>query len=307
MKFKKLIVASALAATLPFGAYADDVKIGVAMAMFDDNFLTLIRQAMQEKTAELDGVSAQFEDAKADVGQQLQQVESFISQKLDAIIINPVDTQAVAPIIRRAEAAGIPLIFVNRRPETELPANMAYVGSDSKVAGVLQMEYIVEKLGGKGNVAILMGALSDEATRDRTRGVEEVAAKYPDIKIIAKETGKWARKEGMDITNNWLLSGYEIDAIASNNDEMAIGAIMTLGPNRLKDVIVGGVDATPDALAFVDRGMLDVTVFQDAKGQGSAAIETAYKMAKGEAVEQNVMIPFELVTKDNYKDYVGRN
>lgn len=307
MKFKKLIVASTLAAVLPFGAQADDIKIGVSMALFDDNFLTLIRQAMQEKAAELDGVSAQFEDAKNDVGQQLQQVESFVNQKLDAIVLNPVDTQAVAPIIRRAEAAGIPLIFVNRRPEAELPDGMAFVGSDSKVAGVLQMEYIAEQLGGKGNVAILMGDLSSEATRDRTRGVEEVAAQYPDIKIIAKETAKFSRKEGIDVTNNWLLSGYEIDAIASNNDEMAIGAIMALGTSRLKDVIVGGVDATPDALAFLDKGMLDVTVFQDAKGQGKASIETAVKMAKGEAVEQNVMIPYELVSPENYKEFVGRN
>ncbi|ATG73577.1 sugar ABC transporter substrate-binding protein [Zobellella denitrificans] len=307
MKFKKLIVASALASVLPFGAYAEDIKIGVSMALFDDNFLTLVRQAMQEKTAELDGVSAQFEDAKNDVGQQLQQVESFVNQKLDAIVINPVDTQAVAPIIKRAEAAGIPLIFVNRRPEAALPDGMAFVGSDSKVAGRLQMEYIAEKLGGKGNVAILMGELSNEATRDRTSGVEEVAAKYPDIKIIAKETGKWSRKEGIDVTNNWLLSGYEIDAIASNNDEMAIGAIMALGPNRLKDVIVGGVDATPDALAFVDKGMMALTVFQDAKGQGKASIETAVKMAKGEAVDKNVMIPYELVSPENYKEFVGRN
>ncbi|PSJ46823.1 rhizopine-binding protein [Zobellella taiwanensis] len=307
MKFKKLIVASALAATLPFGAYADDIKVGVSMAMFDDNFLTLLRQAMQEKAAELEGVDTQFEDAKMDVVQQLQQVESFISQGLDAIIVNPVDTQAVAPIVKRVHEAGIPLVFVNRRPDAELPENMAYVGSDSKVAGRLQMEYIADKLGGKGNVAILMGNLSDESTRDRTGGVEEIAAKYPDIKIIAKETGKWSRKEGIDTTNNWLLSGYEFDAIASNNDEMAIGAIMALGPNRLKDVIVGGVDATPDALAFLDKGMMDVTVFQDAKGQGKVAVDTAYKMARGEAVEKNIMIPYELVTPENYKEYVGRN
>ncbi|OIN12485.1 sugar ABC transporter substrate-binding protein [Oceanisphaera psychrotolerans] len=307
MKFKKLIVASALAAALPFGALADDIKIGVSMAQFDDNFLALVRQAMQEKAAELEGVDAQFEDAKSDVGQQLQQVESFVNQKLDVIILNPVDTQAVAPIIKRAHEAGIPLVFVNRRPEVKLPDGMAFVGSDSKVAGKLQMEYIAEQLGGKGNVAILMGELSNEATRDRTSGVEEVAARYPDINIIAKETGKFARKEGIDVTNNWLLSGYEIDAIAANNDEMAIGAIMALGKNRLEEVIIGGVDATPDALAFVDRGMLDVTVFQDARGQGAVAVETAYKMARGEAVEQDIMIPYELVTADNYKLYVGRN
>lgn len=109
------------------------------------------------------------------------------------------------------------------------------------------------------------------------------------------------------VTSNWLLSGYEIDAIVANNDEMAIGAIMSLGPSRVKKVIVGGVDATPDGLAFLDRGMLGVTVFQDAKGQGTAAIDTAVRMARGEAVEKEIMIPFELVTTDNYKDYVGRN
>ncbi|WP_116472661.1 sugar ABC transporter substrate-binding protein [Zobellella maritima] len=307
MKLKKILLASTLMSSASFGALADDIKIGVSIAQFDDNFLALVRQAMQDKVAELEGVDAQFEDAKADVGQQLQQVESFVNQKLDVIILNPVDTQAVTPIIKRAADAGIPLVFVNRRPEVELPEGMAFVGSDSKVAGKLQMEYIAEQLGGKGNVAILMGELSNEATRDRTRGVEEVAALYPEINIIAKETGKFARKEGIDVTNNWLLSGYEIDAIAANNDEMAIGAIMALGKNRLAEVIIGGVDATPDALAFVDRGMLDVTVFQDARGQGAAAVETAYKLAKGEAVEQNVMIPYELVTADNYQLYVGRN
>lgn len=307
MKLKKLTLASVLAATLPFGAQADNIRIGVAMAQFDNNFLTLIRQAMQAKVAELEGVEVQFEDAKTDVGQQLQQVESFVNQKLDAIIVNPVDTQAVAPVIKRVQEAGIPMVFVNLKPEVALPDGISYVGSDSKVAGVLQMEYVAEQLGGKGNEAILMGELAHESARDRTNGVEEVAAKYPDIRIIAKETGRWTRKEGMDVTSNWLLSGYEIDAIVANNDEMAIGAIMSLGPSRVKKVIVGGVDATPDGLAFLDRGMLGVTVFQDAKGQGSAAIDTAVRMARGEAVEKEIMIPFELVTTDNYKDYVGRN
>lgn len=135
MKLKTLIAASALAATLPFGAQADDIRIGVAMAQFDNNFLTLIRQAMQAKAAELEGVEVQFEDAKTDVGQQLQQVESFVNQKLDAIIVNPVDTQAVAPVIKRVQEAGIPMVFVNLKPEVALPDGISYVGSDAKVAG----------------------------------------------------------------------------------------------------------------------------------------------------------------------------
>ncbi|WP_458734681.1 sugar ABC transporter substrate-binding protein [Zobellella taiwanensis] len=307
MTFKKLILATSVACALPFSALAEDLKIGVSMSYFDDNFLTIMRGAMQEKVASIDGVSAQFEDAKGDVAQQLQHVESFISQDLDAIIVNAVDTQAVTPIIRNALASGVPLLFLGKRPEVPLPEGVPFIGSDSALSGRLQMEYLAEKMGGKGKLMILLGELNAEATRERTRGVESVVAKYPGIEIVDKQTAKYFRKEAIDVTSNWILSGHDFDAIAANNDEMAIGAIMALQQARKSDVLIGGIDATPDALAFMDRGMLDVTVFQDAAGQGGAAIDTAIKMARGEAVEQEVIIPYQLVTPDNYKDFVGKN
>ncbi|WP_375055318.1 sugar ABC transporter substrate-binding protein [Zobellella sp. DQSA1] len=307
MKFKKLILASAVSCALPFSAMAEDLRIGVSMSYFDDNFLTIMRTAMQEELAALDGVEAQFEDAKGDVAQQIQHVESFISQDLDVIIVNPVDTQAVTPIIRNALASKAPLLFLGKKPEVPLPEGVPFIGSESVVAGQLQMEYLAEKMGGKGKLMILLGELNAEATRERTRGVESVVAKYPDIEIVDRQTAKYFRKEAVDVTSNWILSGHEFDAIASNNDEMAIGAIMALRQAGKEGVLVGGVDATPDALAFMDKGMLDVTVFQDAKGQASAAIDTAVKMAKGEKVDQEIMIPFRLVTPDNYKEFIGMN
>jgi inositol transport system substrate-binding protein len=150
MNIKKTVVASLLACMLPAVVMAKDISVGVSMALFDDNFLTILRTAMQ-KEMQKDGVKAQVEDAKGDVSQQLQQVQNFIGQGVDAIIVNPVDTNAVKPIMDQATKAGIPLIFVNRRPQAQLTDKMAYVGSDSVLAGRLQME-AAKAMNGKGNV-----------------------------------------------------------------------------------------------------------------------------------------------------------
>ena len=108
--------------------------------------------------------------------------------------------------------------------------------------------------------------------------------------------------------NNWLVAGTPIDAVAAKNDEMAIGAILALQQSGKdpKKVVIGGIDATPDALAEMEKGNLDVTVFQDGNGQGKGAVETAVKLIKGEKVEPFVWIPFELVTQENYKEYLKK-
>ncbi|GLR10940.1 rhizopine-binding protein [Mixta theicola] len=304
MKMKKAIVASVIACLLPAAVLAKDIQLGVSMALFDDNFLTILRTAMQ-KEMDKDQVKGQMEDAKGDVAQQLQQVQNFIGQGVDAIIVNPVDTNAVKPIMDQASKAGIPLIFVNRRPQAELTDKMAYVGSDSELAGRLQMEALAKAMHQKGNVAILMGDLASEATRDRTKGVEAVVAKYPQIKIVQKQTAKFMRNEAVDVVSNWMTAGDQIDAIASNNDEMAIGALMALGKDN--KVLITGVDGTPDALQQIKNGRMIATVFQDAKGQGEGAVQTAISLVKGEKVQKNMMIPYQLITKENYQQFVSRN
>jgi len=253
-----------------------------------------------------DGVKGQVEDAKGDVSQQLQQVQNFIGQGVDALIVNPVDTNAVKPIMDQASKAGIPLIFVNRRPGAELTGKMAYVGSDSELAGRLQMEALAKAMNGKGNVAILMGDLANEATRDRTKGVEEVAAKFPGIKIVQKQTAKFTRNDAVDVVSNWMTAGDQINAIASNNDEMAIGALQALGKNPDK-ILIAGVDGTPDALQMLKQGKMVATVFQDAQGQGEGAVQTAIKLVKGEKVQKIINIPYQLITKDNMEQFTNRN
>ena len=310
MKTPIRFTALALSMLLASGvATAADIKVGVSMSAFDDTFLTYLREDMDKQAKSYpkgDGVQLQFEDARADVVKQLSQVENFISQKVDAIIVNPVDTASTANIIKAATAAKIPLVFVNRRPDQkDLPKDVVAVTSDDVEAGKLQMQYIAEKLGGKGKIVILLGDLANNSTTNRTKGVKEVLAKYPDIKIEQEQTGIWLRDKGMTLVNDWLTQGREFNAVLANNDEMAIGASMALksAGKEKGSVLIAGVDGTPDGLNAIAKGDMAASAFQDAKGQAVGSVEAARKMAKNEATEQNVVIPFKLITPDNVKDF----
>jgi len=310
MKTPIRFTALALSMMLASGfATAADLKVGVSMSAFDDTFLTYLREDMDKQAKSYpkgDGVQLQFEDARADVVKQLSQVENFISQNVDAIIVNPVDTASTANIIKAATAAKIPLVFVNRRPDKkDLPKDVVAVTSDDVEAGKLQMQYIAEKLGGKGKIVILLGDLANNTTTNRTKGVKEVLAKYPGIKIEQEQTGIWLRDKGMTLVNDWLTQGREFNAVLANNDEMAIGASMALksAGKEKGSVLIAGVDGTPDGLSAIIKGDMTVSAFQDAKGQAVGSVEAARKMAKHEPVEQNVVIPFQLITPDNVKDF----
>jgi ABC-type sugar transport system substrate-binding protein len=281
--------------------------IGVSMRRFDDNFLTSVKNAIDAE-AKVKGVQVDFENANFDVSKQLSQVQAFIAQHVDAIIVNPVDTSATPKITRLVSQAGIPLVYVNLKPEDKvLPHNVVFVGSDDLVSGKLQGEEIVRRMGGKGNLVIIEGELDNSATVQRTADIEEVVKSFPEIKIVEKQTANWSRTDAISLVSNWLTTGEKINGIAANNDEMAIGAILALkqAGQDPKNYVIGGIDATADGLAEIANGNLAVTVFQSAKGQGTGSIDTALKLIKGEPVETFVWVPYELVTKDNYKNYLG--
>ncbi|MDU9026007.1 sugar ABC transporter substrate-binding protein [Pseudomonas corrugata] len=274
-----------------------DYRIGVSIARVDDNFMTYVRSGLED-AARRDNVQIQFEDAQGDVVRQLNQIQGFINQKVDAVIVLPVDTAATTNMTRAAVDAKVPLVYVNRHPdERVLPKGVVTVASNDIEAGQLQMRYLAEKLNGKGTLAIIMGDLAQNATHDRTEGVKQVLKDYPGIKIVEQQSAEWQRAKGMDLTSNWLLAGTSFDAIVANNDEMAIGAAMALqqaGKGKGEIAIVG-IDGLPDGLAAIKRGMLVASVFQDPKAQATAALQAAVKMIKGEPVEAEVWVPFQLI------------
>jgi inositol transport system substrate-binding protein len=306
---RHLLTTCAATAFLAMPAMAQATDIGVTMALFDDNFLTNVREAIAAQAESMEDVNVQFEDAQADIGKQINQVQNFVAQGVDAIIVNPADTAATQAITDMVSQAGIPLVYVNRGPEQkELPEKVVVVESDHVISGRLQMEALAECMGGEGNVSIMLGELASNATQQRTAGNKEVIEKHPDIQVVQEQTANYQRNQAIDLMTNWIVAGEQIDAVAANNDEMAIGAILAMqqAGTSPDQVCVGGVDATADALDYMEQGLLDVTVFQDAKGQGRGALDAALKLAKGEKVEQFTMIPYELVTPKNMAEFRNR-
>ncbi|HBX6021547.1 TPA: sugar ABC transporter substrate-binding protein [Klebsiella pneumoniae] len=303
MKHCKIIL---LVGLLASSASALAEKIGVSMAYFDQNFLTIIRQSI-EKEAQARHVDVQFEDARGDTGRQADQVQSFIASGVDAIIVDPVDSASTPLLTKMAQQAKMPLVYVNRTPgDKTLPPGVVFVGSDERESGTLQMEALAKLANYKGNVAIMIGNLTDAGALQRTKDVEQVVAKYPAMKVVQKQPANYSRSEGMDLMQNWTGNGEAIDIVAANNDEMAIGAAMALEKSQ-KKLLIGGIDATPDGLKALASDKIQVTVFQDAVGQGKTALAVALKLIKGEKVESHVWIPFELVTKENMQTYVEKS
>lgn len=283
--------------------------IGVSMAHFDDNWLTILRTAMADHATGFPEIDLRFVDAQGDVGRQLSQIQNFAAQDAAAIIVNAADTSATPGMTRIAREAGVPLVYVNRKPSEEtLPPGVVFVGSEDLQAGTLEMEELARLMNHRGTVAIMVGELASNGAQLRTKAVEDVVAKYPGMKIVEKQVGNFQRERGLDLMNNWLTAGTAIDAVAANNDEMAIGAIMAIQQAGIAPgkILVGGVDATPDALAELAKGTLAVTVFQNARGQAQGAFDAARKLSRGERVDSFVWIPFELVTRENYKNFLSR-
>lgn len=314
---KKMLLAASLTATL-MGTVASAENIGVSMALFDDNFLTVLRNGMIEQADAMDGVDIQVEDAQNDVAKQLDQINNFIASGVDAIIVNPVDTSATQAMSDAAAAAGVPLVYVNRQPVNvdTLPDNQAFVASDERESGTLETKEVCRLLSEAGkteaNIYVMMGELSNQAAVQRTADIHDVMASGEcgvTLNILQEQTANWSRDEAQDLMTNWLSTGEPFDAVISNNDEMAIGAIqaMKAAGISMADVIVGGVDATQDALAAMQAGDLDATVFQDAAGQGAGALDAALKLSKGEAVDTKVYIPFQLVTPANIDQFLSKN
>src|SRR5580693_2692655 len=268
MKLAKVLVPAVAMVAMALGVIpaqaAQKIKIGVAMALFDDVYVTNLLAAMTNWAKAHPDVELVMVDAANDSAKQTGQIENFLAQGLDAVVILPVDTAATGPMTKAVVKAGKPLVYVNRRP-ANLPKVVMYVGSNALESGIMNMEELGKCMGGKGNLAILMGELSNEAAIARRDGTKQVIKeKFPNIKITREQTANWRRAEAKTVMENWLASGQEIDGVAANNDEMAIGALQAIkAAGKLGKICVGGVDGTHDALESMDKGELNNTVFQD--------------------------------------------
>lgn len=292
------------AITLLGGCHRDDlgtdgkkkIVIGVSLLNLSSEFIVMLDESMQAKAKEL-GVRLIVNDAQRSADRQIQQVEGFIAQGVDAIILNPCEVDASSPAVDKALAAGIPIINVNSETQSK---PTAFVGSHDEESARIAMEHIATLLKGQGNVVMMQGFMGQAAQLKRDQGAREILAKNPGLKLIANQTAEWDRAKAMSLMENWIQSqGSQISAVFAQNDEMGMGAMLALERAKLKDkVIVVSIDAIADALQAVKEKRLDATVFQDARGQGATAVEIAVKIARKEPYEKETFIQFKLVTPE---------
>jgi len=311
---KRMIIATTMMAFAGSAAYAGDIGVSISHS---DSFLAVMVQGMKDEAAKT-SQPLQIEFAEADVNKQLSQVQNFIAAKVDAIVVNVVESSASPTITKMAADAGIPLVYVNNTPSDldNLGEEAAFIGSNEIDAGTLETKEVCRVLKEEGKtedagIVIIQGILAQHAAVQRSKAIHDVIA-TPEcnfLKVIDEQSANWDPVKAQDLMTNWITAGHKPVAVIANNDEMALGAVnsMKAAGWDMKDVVVAGIDATKEAMHYLQAGDLDVTVFQDAIGQGAGSVDVAIKLAKGEKVESPVWIPFELVNSANVEQYVSKN
>jgi len=276
------------------GAAADSGKPAVGLALSTQNnpfFVTLKQGAEAEAKAQ--GINLVTVDAQDDAAKQISSIEDLIQKKVKVILVNPTDSDAVVSAVKAANAAGIPVVSLDRSVNGGDVA--AHIASDNVAGGKMAGEFIKEKLGGKGNVVELEGIAGASAARERGKGFHDVVDAVRGIKVVAKQPADFDRAKGMSVMENILQGQKDVAAVFAHNDEMALGALQALESAGLKNVVVVGFDATADAVAAVKAGKLSATVAQKPELIGKMGVDTAKKLIDGQKVEKSIPVPLELV------------
>lgn len=300
------VVAAAVVGAMSFlhsgSSSAADRKVGLSLSTLNNPFYVQLKAGAQAEAKKL-GVDLTVTDAQNDASQQANQLQNFTSSGLGTIIVNPVDSDAVAPAARAVNKSGIPLVAVDRSVNNADTASL--VASDNVTGGKLAAKALADKLGGTGTIVVLQGQAGTSAARERGAGFTTGLKAYPGIKVVASQPADWDRTKGLDTMTNLLQAHPDIDGVFAQNDEMALGAIKALGSKAGKSVQVVGFDGTPDGLTAVKAGTLYASVAQQPTELGKIAVENALKVAEGKSVEKSVMVPVKVVTKENVAGFTG--
>ncbi|MEV5888104.1 substrate-binding domain-containing protein [Nonomuraea fuscirosea] len=276
--------------------------IRVGISVYDMSSFITAGKAGIDAYAKKNNIEVLWNSANLDVSTQANQVDQFINAGVDAIMVVPVQADSLAPQVSSAKAKNIPFLAVNAGLASKDLAGT--VLPDDIKAGEQEMQMMADKLGGKGNIVVLQGPLGQSGELDRTKGIENVLAKHPDIKILAKDTANWKRDEAVNKMKNWLSSfGDKIDGIVAENDDMGLGALQATREAGVKIPIVG-VDGIEDGLNAVKSGDFIGTNLQHGTVELATGLAVAAKIARGEQVNKNPVYLMPQVTPENVDTYM---
>lgn len=291
------------------GAQADDgtsaeaINVTFCISHMSNEWAVTASNSMEE-AAKAQGVNLTVVEAGQDINKQVSQIESAISQKMDAIIIEPVSTDGVLAAVKEVKDAGIAVIIYNQNISDPSRAD-CFVGASNADLGYMEMKRACEDLGGKGNVALLLGPRGSEGQLGRSEGYEKALAEYPDVKVVFEEEAAWTTEDALVLAENWMQTGTEINAFVSQNDNMALGAVKAIEDKNLSDSIkVYGLDAVSDALTAVKAGRLVLSVSQSTELQSEEAIKAAVTLAGGGTVDSEILVEGQIIDASNVDQYL---
>jgi ribose transport system substrate-binding protein/inositol transport system substrate-binding protein len=268
-------------------------------------FVTLMAEGIKAEAAER-GADLVLLDANNDAQRQISQIENLIAQKVDVLLVAAVDSDAIVPALDLADKAGIPLVGLNMLINTD--REYYYSGPNDVQAGELEMQRLIDLIGGGGNIAIIEGPIGQSAQVQRLEGNKNVLAKHSNVKVIADQTANWSRAEALALVENWLEAFPNLDGIVAHNDEMALGAIQALEAKGIKSRIpVTGVDAIKDGCMAIRDGRFEMTVFQDAEEEGRLGVRICMDILEGNPPPNKInfieMVPID---KTNVQELIDR-
>lgn len=294
----------ALATAAPAWASKDHPVI--AYTVYDMSSFISLGKLGVESVAKANGATLLWNSAHMDVNTQISQMQQFINQKVDAIVIAAVNSSTLAPQVAAAKAAGIPVVITNLtvNPEAQKSA-VSYVGPDDVAAGENEATHLIKSIGGKGGVVVLQGPLGQSGEIDRTKGIKQALAKNPDVKLLAIQPANWKRTEAYSVAQDFLSRyGDQIKGVISENDDMAIGTIQALREKSLAGKIpVVGVDGIKDGMRAVRDGTLLETNLQDGPLELGMAMQVAVNAVQGKSYPAQAMFIMPEITKANVAHY----
>ncbi|MCK1198215.1 substrate-binding domain-containing protein [Streptococcus uberis] len=277
---------------------AKDLKLGVSISTTNNPYFVAMKDGL-DKFAGEKKVSLKVADAQDDAARQADDIQNFISQNVDAILINPVDSKAVVSSIKAANSANIPVILIDRGSEGG--DVLTTVASDNVEAGKMAAEFVVKELGEKAKAFELSGVPGASATVDRGKGFNKIAKTKLDI--LSSQSANFDRAKALNTAQNMIQGHKDVQVIFAQNDEMALGAAQAVKSAGLKDILIVGIDGQPDAHDAIKNGDITATIAQQPAKMGEIAIQAAIDHYQGKKVKKTTVSPIYLVTKETVDQY----
>ena len=280
------------------------LKVAFCIQHVNNEFMQGLANYVVEAGA-AQGVDVTVYSAEQDTNKQINQIETCITQGFDGIILDANSAEALVVAVKSAQQAGVPIMTLH--DDVTVGVSDAFVGVDFAQGGQAKMQQAAEDLGFKGDICIMDGEMGTAAQITIRGGYDPVLAKYPDIKVVFEDTGRWTAEPAAKLTETWLASGKNIDAIVCNNDGMALGVVSALkAAGKNGEILVYGLDAQEQAMKEIIDGNMAATILTDSPGEAKAAIETIIKLINGEKVQKSQMIPMIVITKENVREYYSQ-